>query len=167
MFRLVNHNAFHDYKYGGISNDLLDDLISILEPHGKIIISSERRLPDKYNIYKYKDDVKNFHHYLSCSKLVICDGQSVAVECAILGIPNIRFNNFIGKISILNEIESKYNLSLGIKSSDKSKLLKKVNDFVNDDDLVKKFKERRKKLIEDKISFNDFLHSFIVNYCKN
>ena len=57
--------------------------------------------------------------------------------------------------------------SLGIKSSDKSKLLKKVNDFVNDDDLVKKFKERRKKLIEDKISFNDFLHSFIVNYCKN
>ena len=37
-------------------------------------------------------------------------------EAAILGVPSFRLNDFVGKISVMDEKEIKYNLSKGYKS---------------------------------------------------
>ena len=42
--------------------------------------------------------------------------QYVVIQIAMLGIPNIRINSFKGKISVLNNLETNYNLTKSIFS---------------------------------------------------
>ena len=96
--------------------------------------------------------------------LFIGDSQSMTVESAMLGTPNIRFSNFVGKISILEEIEKKYNLSIGISADKPKDLLNTVDEIINNDNSVKDFKSRRDTLLKDKIDVTAFMVWFIENY---
>lgn len=54
------------------------------------------------------------NHFMSFAEMIIGASQSMAVEASMFGTPNIRFNNFVGKISVLDELDKKYELSCGI-----------------------------------------------------
>ena len=164
IIRLSSLLAYHDNSKGGISNKLLDKIINILKNKGKIIISSERDLPDKYSEFIFKGCKDHIHHYLYYASLFIGDSQSMALESAILGTPNIRFSDFTGKISVLNEIEQKYNLSTGVHSNNPDLLLNKIIDLINSDDIVLKYGNNRGRLIKDKIDVSEFYVWFIENY---
>ena len=165
LIRLTNHNAYHDYNNSGINNNILENLVDYLGTKGSVIISSERTIPSKFNDHIYRDPVENFHHYLSFSDLVISDGQSVIVEASILGIPNIRFNNFSNKISILNELETKYSLTTSLDSGNPELLYKKVEEMINNK-VKKHYLIRRKKLLNEKVDFSKYLFDFVVNFRK-
>ena len=42
----------------------------------------------------------------------------MAVEAAMLGTPSLRFNDFAGKIGVLEELEHKYELTFAIPPSE-------------------------------------------------
>ena len=79
-------------------------------------------------------------------------------------LPNIRFNNFVGKISILSELETKYELSYGISSSNSQALFGKINELLSMQDLKQKMQERRFRMLKDKIDVTAFFVWFIENY---
>ena len=164
IIRLSSLQAYHDNSKGGISNKLLDKIINILKNKGKILISSERELPDKYREFIFKGRKDDIHHYLYYASLFIGDSQSMALESAILGTPNIRFSDFVGKISVLNEIEKKYNLSNGIHSDNPDFLLDKIIDLVDNEETILYYKAKKDELIKNKIDVSDFYVWFIENY---
>ena len=41
----------------------------------------------------------------------------MAAEAGVLGVPFVRFNDFVGRIGYLNELENDYELGYGIKAS--------------------------------------------------
>ncbi len=47
----------------------------------------------------------------------------MVAEAAVLGTLPIRFNNYVGKLSYLEELEHKYHLTFRIKTSEQEKLL--------------------------------------------
>jgi predicted glycosyltransferase len=49
---------------------------------------------------------EDFHHLLAAASLFVGDGQSVAAESAILGIPAIRLSSFTGRVFYLRRLES-------------------------------------------------------------
>ena len=51
LIRLVSWNAAHDIGYNGLSDEQLNQLINFLEQEYRIFISSEKRLPKKFNKY--------------------------------------------------------------------------------------------------------------------
>ena len=55
----------------------------------------------------------------------------MAAECAVLGTPSIRFNDFVGKLGYLEELELEYGLTFGIKTSDPEKLLDMANNYIS------------------------------------
>ena len=61
-------------------------------------------------------------------------------------------------------IENKYKLSIGINSKDTSKLLKIVDELINDEKSISRFKEKSERLIKDKIDVTAFMVWFIENY---
>jgi len=167
ILRFSGLNAFHDTKANGINNSTAEQIIELLKPHGEILISSERELPEKFENYRFQGNVKDIHHYLYYADLYLGDSQSMAVETAMLGTPGIRFNNFVGKIGVLEEIEKEYKLSFGFSTDDKDMMLEKVKEIAENQEYSEKFRERREKLLNDKIDVCAFFVWFLDNYPKS
>lgn len=51
------------------------------------------------------------------ASLYIGDSQTMAAEAGVLGVPFVRFNDFVGRIRYLRELEDKYRLGFGVHAS--------------------------------------------------
>lgn len=164
LIRLSKLKAYHDFGMHGINERVLRQLISILSPFGKIYISTERDLPIDLKHLKLNINPKYIHHYLYHSHILIGDSQSMAVEAALLGVPSIRYSDFSGMISVLEELEHQYQLTFGIPSSQPEALFNRLNNLLQIEDLKNKWQEKRAKLIKDKIDVTSFLSWLIEHY---
>ena len=164
ILRLSSLNAYHDVGISGISNNIADSLINMLKNHGKIIISSERPLNSKLDKYMVNIDPIDFHDVLYHSYLFIGDSQTVAAEAGVLGIPFVRFNDFVGRLGYLDEIEKNYKLGYGILPSEPEKLVNKVEELLSMRDREKIFAERKNHMLAKKLDLSSFLTWFISNY---
>ena len=140
------------------------ELIEKLEKKGQVYITSEKKLDKKYKKYQLKTPPQHIHHLLFYSELFIGDSQSMAFECAMLGTPSIRFSDFAGKISVLEELEHKYGLTYGIKPSEPEKLFEKIEELLSMTNLKEEFQKRRQRMLADKIDVTAFMVWFIENY---
>lgn len=164
ILRFVQLKAHHDKNVCGITNDIAIKLADILKPYGNVYITSERTLSPELEKHRLAINPLDIHHIMAFATLYIGDSQSMAVEAAMLGVPNIRFNDFVGKIGVLNEIEDVYGLTCGISANEPEKLYEKVNEWLANSDIKGLFQERRKKMLADKIDVTAFLTWFIETY---
>jgi len=168
LIRLSGLSAFHDFGIRGMNNQLLDKIINILEQnHLRVIISSESTIDKRYQKYLIKINSNDMHNILSFSTILISDSQSMSVEAAMLGVPSLRYSGFAGKISVLEELENKYNLTFGILPAHPKRLFSKLNNLLKMKNLSAEFQNKRNYLIKDKINVPKFLNWFIENYPKS
>lgn len=163
LLRFAQLNAYHDVSANvhGINDKIAVKLIEILSPHGKVFITSERELSPELECYRLNINPLDIHHLMAFATLYIGDSQSMAVEAAMLGTPSIRFNDFAGKIGVLEELEKKYQLTIGIPSSDPERLYNTVKEMINTDNLRDVYQARRQRMLEDKIDVATFFTDFI------
>lgn len=166
LMRFAKLNAHHDNGVSGISTEIAQRLVDILSPHGKIFITSERELEPQFEKYRLQINPLDIHHVMAFATLYIGDSQSMAVEAAMLGIPGVRFNDFVGakKIGVMEELEKVYGLTYGISSHEPEKLYEKVEELLAMPNLRKVFQARRKKMLREKIDVTAFFTWFIENY---
>lgn len=164
IIRFAKLNAYHDVGIEGINTEIAQNIFNTLESHGDIYISSERELEPQFEKYRLNINPLDIHHVMSFAKLYIGDSQSMSVEAAMLGIPSIRFNDFAGKIGVLEELEHKYQLTFGIRSSEPRKLYEKIESLLKTENLKELFQQRRQKMLADKIDVTAFYTWFIENY---
>lgn len=167
ILRFAKLNAYHDVNAKGINTVIAQKLIDILEKHGDVYITSERELEPQFEKYKLNINPLDIHHVMFFSKLYVGDSQSMAVEAAMLGVPSIRFNDFVGKISVLEELEHKHGLTYGIKTSEPEKLYEKIEELLAIPNLQEEFQARHQRMLADKIDVTAFLVWFIENYPKS
>src|SRR5690606_13332766 len=98
------------------------------------------------------------------ASLYIGDSQTMAAEAAVLGTPSIRFNDFVGKLGYLEELEHKYGLTYGIKTSEPEKLLAKIDELLSFPHIKDEWAKRRDKMLSEKIDVTAFMVWFIENY---
>jgi len=164
IIRFVKLTAHHDRGARGINTRIAENLISVLKPYGNIWISSERELEPEFEKYRLKIDPLDIHNVMSFAKIFIGDSQSMAVEAAMLGVPFIRFNDFIGKIGVLNEIENKYKLGYGIRTNEEEKLFTILQEMLDNPNLSNEYKAKRDTMLSEKIDVTQFYVWFFENY---
>lgn len=169
VMRFASLNAHHDKGIKGINKEIAERLVKILEPHGTIYITSERPLEPQFEKYRIKINPLDMHHVMAFASLYIGDSQTMAAEAGVLGVPFVRFNDFVGRIGYLRELEDKYELGYGIKASAEGSvdaLCERVETLVSMNASERKsiFAERRAKMLADKIDCAKFLTWFIENY---
>jgi predicted glycosyltransferase len=166
LIRLVNFSAGHDIemKHGGISENVLEKLIAILEKHGNVFISSESKISDRFLNYRLQINKKDIHHLMAYASLIIADSQSMIVEASVLGTPSIRFNSFVGKISVLEELQNRYELTCGISNDRQDLLFDTINTILNTNELKSKHLSKRQEMLSDKIDVSAFISWFVENY---
>ncbi len=164
MIRISGLSAYHDNGIKGFTEEIIRKTIELLSPYGKVLLSTERKLPENLSQYLLKTEVSNIHHFLYYADLLIADSQSMCVEAALLGTPSIRFSDFVGKIGVLEELEYKYGLTFGVKVTQQEKLFEKINELLNIKDLKTEWQAKRFIMLEDKIDVTSFWTWLIDSY---
>ena len=184
VIRFASLNAHHDSGIKGINTEIAERLVKILEPFGTIYITSERPLEPQFEKYRIKINPLDMHHVMAFASLYIGDSQTMAAEAGVLGVPFVRFNDFVGRIGYLRELEDVYELGYGIHAtplaanssirrndgsvqpSGVEELYKRVEELVAipSDQRRKLLSERRKQMLSDKVDCAKFLTWFIENY---
>ena len=164
ILRFAKLNAHHDKGIQGINTEIAQRLIDILKPHGDIYITSERELEPQFEHYRIKINPLDMHHVMAFAQLYIGDSQTMAAESGVLGVPFVRFNDFVGRIGYLRELEDVYELGYGVKTNEVDRLYKVVSDLINMKNRKELFSERRQKMLSEKIDYAQFLTWFIENY---
>ena len=149
-----------------------------------IYITSERPLEPQFEKYRIKINPLDMHHVMAFASLYIGDSQTMAAEAGVLGVPFVRFNDFVGRIGYLRELEDVYELGYGIHAtplasdspirradgsvqpSGVEELYKRVEQLVAmpSEERRATFQQRREKMLSDKIDCAKFLTYFIEKY---
>lgn len=184
IIRFSSLNAYHDGGIQGINTEIAQRLIDILSPHGQIYITSERELEPQFEPYRIRINPLDMHHVMAFASLYIGDSQTMAAEAGVLGTPFVRFNDFVGRIGYLRELEDVYQLGYGIHATPLSEdssirrndgtvqpsgveaLYQAVEKLVAMPAEERKhiFAQRREKMLSEKIDYAKFLTWFIENY---
>lgn len=164
ILRFAKLNAHHDAGIKGINTDIAQQLIDILKPHGDIYITAERELEPQFEQYRIKINPLDMHHVMAFADLYIGDSQTMAAEAGVLGVPFVRFNDFVGRIGYLRELEDDYQLGYGVKPLELERLYQVVQDLLVMPNRKEIFQQRRQKMLSEKIDFAKFLTWFLESY---
>lgn len=158
VLRFVSWNATHDFGHKGFSSEQKEEVIEILQKHFKLFITSEAELPDHLKKHQIKLHPSKIHHVLSAASLVVSEGATIASESGVLGVPTIYVNSIVRSY---NEDQEYYGTVFNFRNGDG--VIEKITELTtnyNSND----FKQRREKLLKDKIDVTAFMVWFVENY---
>ncbi|MDF2473350.1 MAG: hypothetical protein K0R21_1132 [Anaerocolumna sp.] len=163
ILRFVSR-AFHDVGKEGFDPDFKRRLVKELSRYSTVYISSEAPLPDDLEGYKLNIKLEEMHSFLSEANLLVTDSGSMTTEAAVMGIPVVRCNSFIGQsnMGIFEELENKYGLIFSYRDSNQA--LKKAIELVQIPDIRIAWEQKRKCLLQDKIDVTSFMVWFVEHY---
>ena len=184
VIRFAKLTAHHDQGAVGFSTDIARSVVEILKPFGNIYITSERELEPEFEQYRIKINPLDIHHVMAYATIYIGDSQTMACEAGILGTPFVRFNDFVGRIRYMAEMEDIYQLGYGIHATPLSNdtticcmdgslqpsgaqaLYDAIKQLVSlpSNECKELYLSRRNKMLNDKIDCSAFLTWFIENY---
>ncbi len=158
ILRFSGLDAHHDDGKTGINDELALKIIDLLLPHGSVYITSERPLKPELEIYRMPVPPQHIHQVMAGASMFVGDSQTMAAEAAVLGVPSVRFNDFVGKLGYLEELQE-LGLTRGVPTNQKDELLNVVQEFL---DLPKdEMTKRRDAMLSKKINTAKFIADII------
>lgn len=164
IIRLVSLTSGHDIegKHTGLSETLVDELIPLLEKRGRVFINNEGAIAPHFEKYRLNMRPNLMHHFLAYSSLLIGDSQTMCAEAGLLGTPFIRFNDFVGKIGYLNEIENEYLLGYGIKTKYPERVIEKADEIIKMPNIKEEWQKRKDRIFSEKVDATEFYTNLII-----
>lgn len=163
IIRFAKLKAHHDSGVQGIDSALAMKMIELLKPHGKVYITAERPMEPEFEPYRLKISPIDMHHVMAFASIYIGDSQTMAAEAGVLGVPFIRYNDFVGRIGYLRDLEDKYGLGFGIRPGNEKELINRLQFLLDTADLKNLWNEKRSKMLSEKINVTDFFVRYIAN----
>jgi predicted glycosyltransferase len=99
--------------------------------------------------------------------MFIGDSQTMTSEAAILGTPALKCNSFAHRLSLPNLLEQKYDLCYAFSNIEFEKMLNKIDELLENENLKQDWQKKAKIFINDSIDPTQFLVWFIENYPKS
>jgi predicted glycosyltransferase len=164
LVRFVSLQASHDFREEGITFERKLDLVRRLEARGPVFVSVEGPMAPELERNRLRLPPHRMHHVLAFARLYVGDSQTMAAEAAVLGTPSLRCNTFVGRLSYLEELEHRYQLTFGFLPSQFSDLLRTLDDILGAADAKASWAERRARMLADKIDPTDFYHEQITSF---
>jgi len=163
ILRFVSWNAHHDVGHSGISKNLKNELIKVLETKFKVFISSEEELGEEFKKYKIDIPPEKMHDALCMASLFIGESATMASESAQLGTQSIFINSLPLMCNI--KVGQEAGLIKWFKSSEG--VIEYLKEIIKDPNLKMKSINRSKKMQNSFINPSKFLTWFVENYPKS
>lgn len=155
LVRFVSLQAAHDVGQKGIPSEARRQLLETLTSFGKVFITSEGKLAPELERYRLPIEPHSIHDLLAFASIFVGDSQTMAIEAAVLGVPSVRYNSFVGRTPVIEELEHRYQLTFGFRPPDASAMLAKVTSLIAEDKAV--WNQRRHVLLSEKIDLTSWM----------
>ena len=187
LIRFAKLTAHHDVGIHGMNTQIAEHVVELLKSHGQIYITSERELEPQFEPYRIRINPLDMHHVMAFASLYIGDSQTMAAEAGVLGTPFVRFNDFVGRLSYIHELECPtdytprkdgyvpfvdkhvpddvhYCLGYGHKTADVEGFYRSIEKWMAEPNRKEICAERRERMLSEKIDYAKYLTWFIENY---
>jgi predicted glycosyltransferase len=164
FIRTVSATSTHDVGDRGIGDELLRKIIATLEPHGKVILNSERALPEDLEKYVLKFHKNDVAHFIAHAKMFIGDSTTMCAEAAVLGVPAIEIDDWFANFKQYEELNGKYRLLHGFGVDDVDAIITTIDSLASNGSLKEEYKSKRKQMLEETIDASAFLIWMIKEY---
>lgn len=161
VVRFIAWNASHDFGNNGIGSENRWQFVKELENYGRVLITSESKLPEEFEPYIIQLSPEKIHDLLYYATLYVGEGATMAVESAILGTPSIYVSTLAGTMGNLSELEKKYNLLFNCSNSEAA--LSKAKELLMNNELRNMWSFKKELLFRDKIDVTKFAVESIEN----
>ena len=104
LVRFSSLQAHHDAGRRGLDRSLVTELARRVSPGVRVIVSMEEGTPPE-GTTALEAPLLAIHHVMASARFVLSDSQSMTAEAALLGVPAIRVNDFVGRITSMAELE--------------------------------------------------------------
>jgi uncharacterized protein len=159
IVRFVSWQASHDIGQNGLSIENQKKLVNLLSKHGRVIISSEKPLPSYFETFRMTVCPTKMHDLLYYATMYIGEGGTMASEASVLGTYSVFVNPL--KAGTFEELKTKYRLM--VQETDIEKIIKNIEDFLNNREIVSVFISQHKNFLRDKIDVTGYLINEILN----
>jgi len=146
LVRLSALQAHHDVGIKGVSEAVLDQLIQMTQPQIKIFITSEKSLEPRFEPYRLPIPVDRIFDALYYAEFLVSDSQTMTSEAAVLGTPSFRLSDFVGRLSVIGQLEEA-GISFGFKPHQADLLLQRLNAYLGDPEMQRKVKTDHERFI--------------------
>lgn len=167
VVRLVSLKAHHDAGHAGLAEDTRRKIVQLLSQYGKVFVTAEGKIPDDLVQYKLPVSSDRMHHVLSFASMLVSDSQTMTIEAAVLGVPAIRYNTFVGLCSVIEELENKYGLAIGFRPDQERQMFEKISALLDNPNLLEEWSKKRQKMLDEKVDLASWMEEFIENYPKS
>lgn len=157
IVRLVSLTAHHDVGARGLSVEQVERLVALLEPYGRVFVNAEGDVPPALAARSFSAPPETMHSVLAYAKMLVSDSQTMTMEAAVLGRPALRCNTFVGRCSVIEELESHYQLAWGFAPAQFEDMLNTIRDLMADPQLETKLSERRDRMLAEKHDLTEWL----------
>lgn len=164
ILRFSALKAHHDIGAVGISLSQKRSLVKLLSAYGKVFITMEAKLEPEFEAYKLPIEPQDMHNFLHYSQMLVCDGQTMCTEAAMLGVPSFRCNSFAGRVSVLEEEEKKYELTYAFLPRNFDWMLYRIQELLKVEDYKDLWRQKRDIAMRDKIDVTAFWVWFLDKY---
>lgn len=161
LLRFVSWSASHDVGQSGITDK--KRLICELEKFGRVFITSEESLGRAFEKYRVPLPPERLHDLLYYATLYVGEGATTASECAVLGTHAVYVNTL--KAGVQEEEEERYGLVHTISDIlSREFTIQRAVELLENSNLRTLGKQKREKLLKDKIDLTAFMVWFIENF---
>ena len=164
VLRFISWGAHHDVGQKGLGPERKRELVSLLDRHGDVYITTEGPLPRDFEAYRLPVPAHAIHHLLYYANLYFGDSQTMATEAALLGTPAIRSNSFVGEGDMGNfiELEERYGLLYSIR--DETEAIETAIELVQREGLQREWDAKRRHLLSEKVNVSDIVTNIILEH---
>lgn len=163
IMRFVALKGHHDVGQQGLTRDQKQQLVDVLKPHGRVIITSERAIEPEFESYRLPVPPEEMHSLMAYSSMFVGDSQTMTSEAAVLGVPALKCNTFAGRLSVPNMLENKYRLCFAYTPNQFGDMLAHIRQLLacNPDELKAEWQVKRKRMLDDMIDPTEFFINYI------
>lgn len=160
VLRFTDRRGHRDAGQHRLSPEAKGDLLTFLEEHGDVYITTEGPLPDAFEPYRLPVPVHRLHDLLAYADVYVGGSQTMAAEAAILATPSVRVGAPAGwpAGATVQELASR---GLIDAVAHEQRALARVRQLVDDPDVSATWRERREHFLSEAVDVTDYVVSVL------
>ena len=158
IVRFVSWQASHDVGEAGLGLEFKREIVNRLGKHGQVLITSEGRLPEDLERFRFRLPPESMHNVMVMARMVVGESATMASEAAVLGVPAL-FISDTGRG--YTDDEERLDLVFNFKTNQQKQALVKLDELLNMPDLQTEFARRREQMLATKVDVTDWMIKYI------
>ncbi|MGX8712343.1 MAG: DUF354 domain-containing protein [bacterium] len=166
IMRFVALKGHHDVGQQGLTLKQKQQLVEVLKPYGRVIITSERAIEPEFESYRLTVPPEEIHSLMAYSSMFLGDSQTMTSEAAVLGVPALKCNTFAGRLSVPNMLENKYQLCYAYRPEQFDEMYHHVEQLLARDpkELKNEWQDKRQHLLNEMIGPTEFFINYLEQW---